>query len=192
MRLFSIFIAITVNTAAMTHFAAAQELMPVATTQTELPACHADAKKALRAMCMSVGSRTPWIEAYDGYKYMYQKQIFEAACVDPINDSDELIAAKVSRVWAQHEKNLVCSGVQFDVQKGNLLKFAVNADFNHFISDAIRWKINLNKIDDVDGHTVLDYIKDQIPKNKGNSFEPTLKRYYQDLRKAGAKHANEL
>ena len=54
------------------------------------------------------------------------------------------------------------------------------------------WKVNLNKVDKTDGRTVLDYIKDQIERNKGLATEPVLQGYYNQLKKAGAKHRVEL
>lgn len=161
-------------------------------TIQDLPKCNADAKKALRGMCMYVSRREYDPHAQGRYRFLYQKKMFEAACVDRDKDSDEAIAVKVSRVWAEHEKNLVCSGVQFDLEKGSLLKFAVSNNFNEFISDAIQWKVNLNKVDEADGKTLLDYTAEKLKRNGGGPLEFTLKMYYENLREAGAKHASEL
>lgn len=64
--------------------------------------------------------------------------------------------------------------------------------FEEFLIDMVSWKVNLNKLDEADNMTPLDYIKMQIERNKGNSSEPYLKSYYNMFQKAGAKHKAAL
>lgn len=148
--------------------------------------------KKLRGLCMNVGAFDEEPEPSGRYIWTYQRKILEAACVDLEKDSEEVIAQKISRVWNENEDSLVCSSTRFDVPRGNILKFAVNMKFTAFIGDMIQWKVNLNKVDATDNKTVLDYIEDQIQRNKGYSVEQTLNMYYRVLREAGAKHRREL
>lgn len=124
-------------------------------------------------------------------KWMYQSRMIDAACITE-NDNEEQKAEKIRKAWSTYEEDLVCSSGQFDVTKGNLLKFAVSYKFDEFINDALKWKVNLNKVDESDGRTVLDYIKFHIERNKGNALEPIFQDYYVKLKNAGAKHKTEL
>ena len=126
------------------------------------------------------------------FVYKYQRKFLEAACVDVNKDSEAVIAQKISKVWKENESTLICNNTKFDVGNGNIIKFAVNLKFDSFITDMTYWKVNLNKVDETDGRTVLDYIKDQIESNKGLVSEHVLQGYYNQLKKAGAKHRVEL
>lgn len=148
--------------------------------------------KRLRGLCMYVGSKEK-IPGRDGrYVWGYQRQIFEAAKVDTLTDNADMIASKVSRMWAKYEPFLECKSTQFDITNGSIIKYAVNMKFEEFLIDMVSWKVNLNKVDDADNMTVLDYIQMQIGRNKGLPSEPYLKSYYDMLKKAGGKHKSEL
>lgn len=161
-----------------------------ALAQTEEP-CYNE--KAIRNICMMVESRSKDPNPLGHYEYTYQRKLLDAACVDYANDSEEVIAAKVRRMWLKFENtHLVCNSVKFDTTNGNILKFAVASRFDHVIFNATQWKVNLNRIDEVDKKTVLDYVQDQLEKHKGTITESTLKKYYKQLRDAGAKYSWEL
>ena len=148
----------------------------------------------LRGLCMYVGSK----EKVDGggrdgrYVWGYQKRIFNAARVDTLKDSEAIIAQKVSRMWNKYEDLLTCKSTQFDIVEGSIIKYAVNMKFEEFLIDMVYWKVNLNKVDEADNSTLLDYIQMQIGRNKGLPSEPYLKSYYAMFKKAGAKHKVEL
>lgn len=163
----------------------------VAVDATEEPAC--PNPKKLRGLCMYVGSKEKDTQMNSRkYVWGYQRRLFEAACVDINKDSDAVIASKVQKAWNENEAMLKCKSTQFDITDGSILKYAVNMKFEEFLIDAVRWNIELNKVDQADGATVLDYIKMQIERNKGLPSEPYLKSYYDMLKKAGAKHKSEL
>ena len=148
--------------------------------------------KKLRGMCMLIDSQDKDPNPQGHFVYKYQRKFLEAACIDVNKDSEEVIAQKISKVWKDNENTLICNNTKFDVSNGNIIKFAVNLKFDSFITDMTYWKVNLNKVDKTDGRTVLDYIKDQIERNKGLASEPVLQGYYKQLKKAGAKHKSEL
>ena len=147
---------------------------------------------ARRGICAAVSNRDQTETEPQKYPYRYQRKIFEASCVDMYRDSDEEIARKVSAMWAKNADKLTCTDTSFDVEKGSIIKYAVNAKFENFIYDVISWKVDLNRIDESDNRTVLDYIQDQIRSYKGLPTERDLRIYYELFRKAGAKHRSEL
>ena len=148
--------------------------------------------KKLRGMCMLLSSQEKDPSLPGRFVYLYQRKFLEAACVDVGKDSDEVIARKISKVWSDNESTLICNNTKFDVSNGSMIKFAVNLKFDPFITDMTFWKVNLNKVDQTDGRTLLDYVKDHIDRNAGLATEPILRGYYAQLKKAGAKHKSEL
>lgn len=148
--------------------------------------------KKVKNLCMYVSGQSIDPEPVGNYKYTYQRKMLEASCVDIGKDSKEEIAKKVSAMWQQMEGQFVCNSLQFDVQNGNILKMAAINSFDSFIDDAITWKVNLNRVDPSDNRTVLDYLKYHMERTKGGEIEKKLKFYYDQLRKAGAKHKSEL
>jgi hypothetical protein len=148
--------------------------------------------KKLRTLCMDVGSRDADPDAKGRFKYIYQKKLMQAACADPIKDSEEEIGKKIAKVWKENEDTLICNNTQFSVPNGSVIKYAVDMRFSEFIYDVVDWKINLNKVDETDGRTVLDYVEKEIKRFEGMETEKALKEYYHHLKKAGAKHKSEL
>lgn len=125
-------------------------------------------------------------------RFTYQRKVYEAACVDVQKDDQATINRKVSAMWANFENKLTCNNLQFDVNNGSVIKFAAVSNFDPFIYDMIKWKVNLNKVDAGDNRTLLDYVDFHRKKNKGNALESTLNDYYNELKDAGAKHLQEL
>jgi len=115
----------------------------------------------------------------------------EAACVNS-SDTEEEKNRKIRDLWLAMEDELVCDSSQFDVVNGSVLKYAVSTKFDDFIRDAVKWKVNLNRVDPSDSRTVLDYVSYHIQKHKGNSIENMFDYYYTLFRDAGAKHRSEL
>lgn len=146
----------------------------------------------LRNMCMFVGNLSADTTNSGKWRYNYERRFHEAACVDTARDSKEVVARKISQLWRQEEERLVCNNLQFDVQDGNILKYAVAVQFDAFIADAIAWKVNLNKVDASDGRTLLDYVQYHMERTRGGAVEKKLANYYDALRKAGARHKREL
>lgn len=127
-----------------------------------------------------------------GYEFRYQKIISEAACAKP-SDSEPVAAEKIRAMWKQFEDRLTCNHVRFDVQNGSVLKYAASARFEDMLFDAaVIWKVDLNRVDQSDGRTLLDYVSKEIEQNKGTAIEPKLKSYHDMLRTSGAKHRSEL
>lgn len=149
-------------------------------------------EKKIQHICAYINDREPDKDPDSPYDYTYQRMVIEASCADMEKDSEALIAEKVSKMWSKFENKLICNSLRFDVHNGSIIKYAVASHFDQFIEDVAAWKVNLNKVDAHDKKTVLDYISDHLERSKNTPLEPDLKRYYQILRKAGAKHKREL
>lgn len=144
--------------------------------------------KPLRNICLLVENDSITEENNDK---KYRKRLYDAACTS-ITEQPKIRSEKVKTMWEKLEDRMVCNTIGFDVENGNLIKFAVSVLNDDFIDDVIYWKINLNKIDRSDDATVLDYVKKRIEYVKGTAVEPKLQSYYAKLRNAGAKHKSEL
>jgi len=127
------------------------------------------------------------------FEYLYEQRIFDAACADPVKDSEEVIQKKIQYMWDKLEDNFKCDTANFDVAQGSILKYAVKLRNFHFLNNAIsQWKVNLNKVDN-DGKTLMDYLSKEIERTKQSpELSGTLITYYEIARKAGAKHSREL
>ncbi|MBO9674622.1 MAG: hypothetical protein J7577_14340 [Sphingobacteriaceae bacterium] len=150
--------------------------------------------KKMQNICMIVADRTPPEEYGSRFKYMYQQRFYLAAKVDTLKDNAQTIAEKISSMWKIYQQTgyTGCNASTFDIREGNLLKYAVAEKFEDFLLDAIKWKLDLNKIDQYDEMTLLDYINFHIARNKGTAIEARYQSYHDMLRRAGAKYKREL
>ncbi|MDQ8054014.1 MAG: hypothetical protein REI78_13350 [Pedobacter sp.] len=150
--------------------------------------------KKMQNICLMVGAWT--VPDVDGtrFKYMYQQRFYLAAKVDTLRDNEETIAKKISAMWKVYQQTgyTACNASTFDIRDGNLLKYAVTENFDQFMEDAIKWKLDLNKVDFYDQMTLLDYIDYHLKRYKGSAMEPRYQRYHDMFRKAGAKYKIEL
>ncbi len=141
-------------------------------------------------LCMYINGRN--IDPSGEFDFWYQRIVHEAACVDK-DDSEEVKVRKIQKMWKENEKKMICNNISFYVQNGNILKYAVNTLNDDFIFDVTYiWRVELNKIDASDNKTVLDYVTDEIERNKNGALESKLKSYYSLFRNAVAKHRSEL
>jgi hypothetical protein len=151
----------------------------------------------LTNICSSIGGFVKDPAPRGDYSYMYQRKIYDAACVDLQKDSEALMKRKIQEMWRIDEargdrSKLKCHNLQFDVIDGNILKFAVRKRFKEFLEDAVWWGVHLNRVDASDQRTVLDYVKDELDRTSHPSTRSTLQVYYEILREGGAKHRSEL
>jgi len=142
----------------------------------------------LRGVCGMISARLMDKTTND---YLYRIRIYQAAGINEY-DSDEIKIQKIRKMWALLEDQLVCDSTQFDVSKGNILKYAASTKHDAFIRDAITWGVNLNRVDPTDNRTVLDYISFHIERHKGNALEGMFAHYNKLLKAGGTKHKNEL
>lgn len=126
----------------------------------------------------------PWV-------YLYQTKIYSAAGVTKL-DSAEVRDRKAAKLWGNHLQHMTCNASTFNVQNGSLLKFAISSKLDSFVSDAARWKGNLNRVDVSDNRTVLDYVLSERDRVSTPALKQKMTIYYDRLRAAGAKHRREL
>lgn len=170
------------------------EQQPEAANPAIDPGC--PRRNKLSVICSEVNSRSEAYTPIPGSKnnyYNYYKSIHEAACVLD-TDSPEVAKYKIRDMWDKlaGDPILHCTDSFFEVPRGNLIKYGVAMNFDRFIRDVTRWGVDLNWVDESDGRTALDYVGDMMAKYRGNTHEAKLQMYYNQLRKAGAKHESEL
>lgn len=126
--------------------------------------------------------------------YLYQTRIYDAACVDIANDSPEEVKRKVQVWWNKYRLHLRLKCDTLAFRRASLIKYAIQQLSSEFIEDVTNtWGLDMNFIEPEDGKTVLDYLSDQINKEREDSpVKPILKRYYEKFKKTGAKHSWEL
>ena len=146
----------------------------------------------LRLLCSSVGSMERETGNEPGIYFRYHRNIYEAACVDSAKDDEATIASKISNLWNANQHLIACNNSRIDVVNANVIKYAALMRFDEFLYDVVKWKVDLNKVDDFDGRTPLDYIRDEKNRLQGTPPGVLLERYYNILRSGGAKHKSEL
>ncbi|MGV4413336.1 MULTISPECIES: hypothetical protein [unclassified Chryseobacterium] len=140
--------------------------------------------RALRGICQHV--ITPHL--VDG-ELSYVTRFKKAAGVTP-EDSEEEMYRKIRKVWNEYEDCLTCDTIAFSLIGGSILKAATVSLNKDFYNTVIKWGVNLNRIDPVDGKTVLDFIQDKIATNPPNI--DFYEAYYLVLKQYGAKHAADI
>ena len=143
----------------------------------------------MRTLCGYIGNKAKDTTPNSDYTFFYQRVVYEAACVDYFNDSDEEIARKVQTMWALHGQHLRCGPMGVPAT-GSPLRYAIHTMFDEFVRDALNsWKLDLNQIED--GMTMLDFIDDRISKSSG-VLKSDLEEYRRSFVLMGAKNAKDL
>lgn len=151
-----------------------------------------EAEKKLRNLCFFIGNHSEDDEG-SPFKAKAVGNVVRAAGLTDYPDTPAK-RKQVREAWERFESHgmLVCNNLQFDVPNGSALKYAVSASNEGFIHFAAEVGIGLTRVDDTDGRTVLDYVQYHASRARGEVTGEYLKMYYEVLRKAGAKHRNEL
>lgn len=140
-------------------------------------------------LCQYIDSKSKDTDPNSDYTYGYQRVVYEAACVDLNNDSDEEIAQKVRLMWARHGHSLRCGPMGVPAT-GSPIRFAIHNIYHDFISDAINtWKLDLNRLEN--NQTMLDFLDERIARASGD-LKTTLEGYRRSFVRLGAKKRNEL
>lgn len=128
------------------------------------------------------------------FKYHYQTLMHEAAGILP-DDVNAQIARKMNILWDMHLKNFTCANLSFNVNNGNLIKYAISSTSDSFIYDVSRkWRFDLNQVDPSDRRTALDYAYDELSREarQGSNLVNKLETYIRLLEAAGAKRSKDL
>ena len=133
---------------------------------------------ALLGICDDVRARSSQSET----------KVETAAGVQP-GDSQELMQSKVQTLFRDHMPR--CNG--FNVSRGNILKYAVAFRTYDFLYTAANtWQVDLNVADANDRRNVLDYVENELLKNRGMPAEADLLSYRDMLVRAGARTTAQL
>ncbi|HMI79296.1 MAG TPA: hypothetical protein VK484_10915 [Ferruginibacter sp.] len=128
----------------------------------------------------------------------YKQQLREMSCVDLTKDSPETILAKVQCMWRRFFAEFGCDDSGFLVPQGNILKYAVNQEFEYFVDGVVEeFDLDINLKDPADGKTLLDFVLDEVARYKKN---PEYQKKAKELQEIYdhfkfdlyALHANEL
>lgn len=147
-------------------------------------------------VCGYIDNQVTEYENGDDIKFRFETIIEGLAGVDD-GDSPETKSLKINELWRRRHSELTCStGSFFSVSRGSVIKFAVSRKANMFITNVTRyWKLlpeHLNRVDIADGKTVLDYVYDEIEREKRKNYSsavPTLQMYAKLLTEAGAQRS---
>ncbi len=123
----------------------------------------------------------------------------EMSCVDSL-DFPETKKAKIKCMWKKYYAEFGCDDTGFLVPQGNILKYAINQEFEYFVDGMVKFGIDINMKDPVDGKTLLDFTLDEINRYKkyteyavSNAKVKELEKIYNLLKNdLKAKHASEL
>jgi hypothetical protein len=126
--------------------------------------------------------------------FKFEDIVYEAAGVKSA-DTEQQIARKVQVFWHINKKgHLRCTSNHFGVDNGNIIKFAAKKKFSEFIySTCWDWGVDLDLIDETDGKTLADFIRDELKSSRGTVNEPFLREYFDIIRaKGGGKFRSEI
>lgn len=169
--------------------AGAKRLLKQSDSLSAKEKCNCPNPGRMDRICHVLGSFDEDPDPNSNYHYLYEKIVDEAACVDPENDSKEVVAQKVNAMWDLYGANLRC-GPMGTPPSGSPLRFAIHRYFNDFISKAIsQWKLDLNKIEN--DMTMLDFLEYRIER-AGPAAKKNLEAYRESFIRAGAKRKSEL
>ncbi len=128
----------------------------------------------------------------------YKQDLIERSCVDLTKDSPETIKAKLQCMWKKYYAEFGCDDSGFLVPQGNILKYAVNKEFELFIDGVVEdFGLDINLKDPADGNTLLDFVLDEVKRyikhpnyqQKSKELQVIYNHFKFDLY---ALHANEL
>lgn len=147
-----------------------------------------------KSFCDSVALREKTPQEYSEYfEYGYEVRLMKLACADITTESREAVTEKISRFWDRYKQNFRCKSSSFNLDKGSVLKFAVELGFAPFLETIVgTYQMDINFIDPADGLNVLDYVNDELKKaiiSQGSTHPKVkvLKEYKQLLEDLGGK-----
>lgn len=127
-----------------------------------------------------------------GYEYLYEKHLWQMACVNIGVDSEETIKKKIQAWWGKYKLSCKCDSTTFNVPNGNILKFALSQNQMDFFEVLVsNYSLDINFIDPADNKNLLDYLNDEIEKRKIDGSSKTTieiyEKYMRQLIDLGAK-----
>lgn len=172
-----------------TRMASSEPINTIVALQSSIMNSNCPNEGRMNRLCQYLRDKTKDQTAKSDYNYTFQRIVYESACVDYINDSDEEIAKKVNAMWNRYGANLRCGPMGVPAT-GSPLRYAVHVFFNEFITEALSvWKLDLNRLEN--GKTMLDFIDERISTASGVA-KRDLEAYRRSFLEMGAKKSSEL
>lgn len=172
-----------------TRMASSEPIETIVALQSSIMNSNCPNEGRMDRLCQYIANKAKDTMPNTDFNFTYQRIVYEAACVDYINDSEQEISQKVRSMWGRFGNNLRCGPMGVPAT-GSPLRYAIHTAFNEFITEAISlWKLDLNRIEN--GMTMLDFLDDRIAKTSG-ILKQDLLNYRQGFLRQGAKKANEL
>ena len=130
--------------------------------------CKKPTTSDFKRLCLDLSSRAKISDKdKELFTFMYEKRMWDLACVDIGIDSEETAKLKVQKWWNKYKTNCKCDSVAFGLQNGNYLKFALSQNMPEVIETiASSYGGDINFIDPADGLNLLDYIIAEIARLK--------------------------
>lgn len=117
-----------------------------------------------KALCGDIGSRTKAPqEEIEYYQFYYEKRLWELAGVNSKVDSEAEIIRKVGILWKKYKKRFKCDSLEFGVQNGNILKFAISMNMFQVVELlGSAYSLDINFTDPADNMNLLEYLNSEV------------------------------
>lgn len=147
-----------------------------------------------KGMCDVISIQMKPSEDYKEYfDYDYERMLMNFAGADIKKESRESATAKIIEWWNKYKTMFYCQSSSFNLDYGNILKFAVSKGFAPFLETIVgTYQMDINFIDPADNRNVLDYVNDELKKTislQGPNHQQVkiLKEYKELLEDLGGK-----
>jgi hypothetical protein len=121
--------------------------------------------------------------AMDTVEYTYEKRWWDMAGAKMGIDNEETAKKKIQLWWDKYKTSCTFSTVGFNVENGNILKYAVCQSFLDFIETMVlNYDLDINFIDPADNRNLLDYVNDEIERLKHDGVSKTSVEVYNRYR----------
>ncbi len=133
--------------------------------------CDCVKENDLAKLCSYTKDKIRATSASGEYTFLFEELILKMSCVDLKNDSKETIIRKVNCMWDKYKYKFACDGLGFNVPNGNILKMAINYNFDDFIyllGD--NYNVDFMFKDPADGKTFVQYLNEEIAKTSKNGL----------------------
>lgn len=121
-----------------------------------------------KLLCAHIGTRAKAsTETKYFTEYAYEQKLLEMACFNLDLDDEEVAKKKIQIFWNKYKTSCKCDALSFQVQNGNLLKFAISQNMPGVVETlADTYDLDINFIDAADGLNLLDFINSEIARMK--------------------------
>jgi hypothetical protein len=143
--------------------AQASALLKVA-EKLEADGCPAPKASDYKSFCDSIAAKEkPIGNDLKFFDFAYEKRLMTLSCADIEKDGKEAATEKVGKMWTKYNKSFKCQSSAFNVEKGNILKFALTQNFTPFLETIVStYNLDINFVDPADQRNLMDYVNDEL------------------------------